>query len=207
MKLLAGYRNRPAAKRDAIYIALMGVAQLVSDIPEIQELDVNLLLADEHGVIAVDARISTKLTRVTGPERLAIRPYPKELEEEVTLQGRPLKLRPIRPEDEPQHREFFSRLDPEDVRFRFFRVLRTLQKSEFARLTQIDYDREMAFIATRRNAQSQPETVVVVRAIADPDNARAEFAIIVRSDLKGHGLGSPLNGGDHPVLPRSPHGA
>lgn len=191
-KLLAGYRNRPAANRDAIYRALMQVSQLIADIPEVQELDINPLLADERGVIAVDARIRVKQTIVKGPERLAIRPYPKELEEDVTLQERPLKLRPIRPEDEPQHREFFSRLDPEDVRFRFFRVLRTLRKSEFARLTQIDYDREMAFIATRRDAQGQPETLGVVRAIADPDNARAEFAIIVRSDLKGRGLGSLL---------------
>ena len=101
-------------------------------------------------------------------------------------------MRPIRPEDEPQHRAFAERLQPEDLRLRFFHVRRELPHSELARLTQIDYSREMAFIAVRSGPDGTPETLGVVRAVADPDNVDAEFAVIVRSDLKGHGLGQLL---------------
>lgn len=101
-------------------------------------------------------------------------------------------LRPIRPEDGEEHLRFFNALDPEDVRFRIFSRMRELRPSQLARLTQIDYDREMAFIAARRRADGAQETLGVARAIADPDNIKAEFAIIVRSDMKGHGLGMML---------------
>ncbi len=191
-KLLAGYRNIPAADRDAIYGALIKVSQLVADIAEIHELDINPLLADEDGVIALDARVRVEAGELPGPARLAIRPYPRELEESITFQDRPLTLRPIRPDDDQAHHELFSKLEPEDIRFRFFRTVRELPRSDYARYTQIDYDREMAFIATREETQGRFETLGVVRAIADPDNATAEFAIVVRSDLKGLGLGSIL---------------
>ena len=191
-RLLAGYRNRPPVDREAVYRTLLQASQLVTDIPEINELDINPVLADEHGVIALDARIHLVPSEATGPQRLAIRPYPRELEEPIDFHGRPVLLRPIRPEDEPAHREFFSRLNAEDVRYRFFHVIRELVHSDLARLTQIDYDREMAFIATAKNESDQPETLGVVRVVADPDNRQAEFAIIVRSDLKGKGLGARL---------------
>jgi len=191
-KLLAGYRDRPRADHGALYLALVKVAQLVADIPEIVELDVNPLLADERGVLALDARIAVAPARLRGAERLAIRPYPKELEERIDWEGRELLLRPIRPEDEAAHLAFLARLDPEDIRMRIFMSKRQIARSELARLTQIDYDREMAFIATARDAQGAPETLAVVRAAADPDNERAEFGIIVRSDLKGRGLGTAL---------------
>ena len=182
----------PAADLDAIHAVLVQVSQLVADISEIDELDINPLLADEHGVIALDARIRVEASELPGPARLAIRPYPRELEESVTFEGRPLMLRPIRPEDEPAHHDLFSKLKPEDIRFRFFDAVRELARSDYARYTQIDYDREMAFIAARKDVKGNPETLGVVRAIADPDNATAEFAIVVRSDLKGLGLGSIL---------------
>jgi acetyltransferase len=101
-------------------------------------------------------------------------------------------LRPIRPEDEPAHRRFLERLTPEDIRFRFFGQVRELPHTQLARFTQIDYEREMAFIATAPDAGGVAETLGVVRAMTDPDNVRAEFAIIVRSDLKGSGLGRAL---------------
>jgi acetyl-CoA synthetase (ADP-forming)/acetyltransferase len=125
---------------------------------------------------------------------MAIRPYPQALAETVDWQGAPLVLRPIRPEDAPAHVRFFAALDAQDVRLRFFSALRELPPAQLARLTQIDYDRAMAFIATRPGADGAPETLGVVRAVADPDNARAEFAIVVRSDLKGKGLGVILFG-------------
>jgi acetyltransferase len=191
-KLLAGYRNRPAADIDAICRTLIQVAQLVTDLAEVVELDINPLLADSRGVIALDARLKIKVAAGAGLERLAIRPYPQEWEQWITWQDAPLLLRPIKPEDGTQHVAFFDALDPEDVRYRMFIRQRELQPSQLARLTQIDYDREIAFIATRKNADDAWETLGVVRAVADPDNVMAEFAIIVRSDLKAHGLGRML---------------
>lgn len=192
-RLLAGYRNRPAADVEAICRTLIQVAHLVSDIPEIVELDMNPLLADGSGVLALDARVRVAVADTAiGVERLAIRPYPIELEQWISWQGQPLLLRPIKPEDGLAHIAFFNALDPEDVRYRMFIRMRELQPAQLARLTQIDYDRDMAFIATRKRADGQFETLGVVRAMADPDNEKAEFAIIVRSDLKGQGLGSLL---------------
>jgi acetyltransferase len=191
-KLLQGYRNRRPADIDAICSALIQVCHLIIDIPEIVEMDINPLLADAKGVVALDARINITRTDKRGIDRLAIRPYPAELEEWVDWQGERILIRPVKPEDAPQHVAFFNSLDPEDVRYRIFTRMRELQHSQLARLTQIDYDREMAFIATRVHESGESETLGVARAIADPDNNKAEFAIIVRSDLKGKGLGRIL---------------
>jgi len=191
-KLLAGYRDRPPADLDAVCRTLIQVSQLVTDMPEILELDINPLLVDEHGVIALDARIRIAPREPADRDRLAIRPYPQELEAHITWQGQPLLLRPIRPEDGAQHVTFFNALDPEDVRFRMFIRTRELQAAQLARLTQIDYDREMAFIAVRKKDDGVWETLGVARAVSDPDNITTEFAIIVRSDLKGQGLGRIL---------------
>ena len=188
-RLLDGYRDRPPIDHAALSETLVRICQLVVDLSEIREIDVNPLLADERGVVALDARI-----RIGPPgERvpLAIRPYPAELEEKLTLPGREVvTARPIRPEDEPAHRAFFERLDRDDVYFRFFNMVREMPHSQLARYTQIDYDREMAFIAYRSGTPD--ETLGVVRAVTDPDNERAEFAVIVRSDFKGKGLGKAL---------------
>ena len=190
-RLLAGYRNRPAANMDAVLATLVQVARMVADIPEIVELDLNPLLADSRGAVVLDARMRLALADRSGStlDRLAIRPYPRELEETIAWQGAPLLLRPIRPEDGPAHLAFFDALTPDDVRYRMFVRVRELQPSQLARFTQIDYDREMAFIATRPNAQGLAETLAVGRVVADPDNITAEFAVTVRSDLKGMGLG------------------
>ncbi|MDK6077734.1 GNAT family N-acetyltransferase [Massilia varians] len=190
-RLLAGYRNRPAANMDAVLATLVQVSRMVADIPEIVELDLNPLLADSRGAVVLDARMRLALADRSGStlDRLAIRPYPRELEETIAWQGAPLLLRPIRPEDGPAHLAFFDALTPDDVRYRMFVRVRELQPSQLARFTQIDYDREMAFIATRPNAQGLAETLAVGRVVADPDNITAEFAVTVRSDLKGMGLG------------------
>jgi acetyltransferase len=190
-RLLAGYRNRPAANLDAVLAVLIQVSRLISDIPEIVELDINPLVVDSRGAIVLDARMRLALADRSGStlDRLAIRPYPRELEETIEWQGAPLLLRPIRPEDGPAHLAFFDALTPDDVRYRMFVRIRELQPSQLARFTQIDYDREMAFIATRKNADGVFETLAVARVVADPDNTSAEFAVTVRSDLKGMGLG------------------
>ncbi len=190
--LLEGYRGRPAADHDAIARALVGVSQLLIDLPEVIELDVNPLLADPDGVLALDARVRVAASAATGSSRLAIRPYPTELEEECVLPpDRRVLLRPIRPEDEPQHLELFRSLTPEDVRFRFFHHVRELPHTELARYTQIDYDREMAFVAIDLSDVDRRE-LGVIRAIQSPSNREAEFAVVVRSDVAGHGVGRRL---------------
>jgi acetyltransferase len=193
-KLLEGYRDTPAADLDAICLTLIKVAQLMIDLPEIVELDINPLFAGPEGVLALDARISVAPATCTGPERLAIRPYPQDLEEHFKLKdGRDVLLRPIRPEDEIAHYTFLDKLEPQDIYYRFFGVVSSrMSHREMARLTQIDYDREMAFIATARGERGEPETLGVVRTLTDPDNTVAEYAIIARSDLKGQGLGRKL---------------
>jgi len=171
---------------------LIALSQMLADLPELAELDINPLLADAHGVIALDARLRVTRAPGAGSERFAIQPYPAELAESLEWQGRTLLLRPIRPEDEASHRAFVEQLAPDDLRLRFFSVRRSLPRSELARLVQIDYAREMAFIAERLGPDGHPETIGTVRAISDPDNVEAEFAIVVRSDLKGGGLGRLL---------------
>jgi len=191
--LLAGYRNRKPADLEEVSRVLIQVAHLAAELPEVAELDINPLLADHHGVIALDARVKIQATSLRHPhDRLAIRPYPQELEENIEWMNETLMLRPIRPEDTEEHVHFFHSLDPIDVRMRMFVHVRELQGSQLARLTQIDYDREMAFIAVRKRDDGSDETLGVVRGIADPDNEAAEFAIIIRSDLKGMGLGHIL---------------
>lgn len=190
-KLLAGYRDHPPVKPDAVELTLVQLAQLAADIGEIAELDVNPLLASAHGVVALDARIRVSRDAPGGAEHFAIRPYPRELEETIEIDGRRVLLRPIRPEDLPAHEAFVARLTPEDLRTRFMSAVR-LSRTAIARFTQIDYEREMAFIATAPGPDGTPETLGVARAHADPDNEKAEFAIVVRSDLKGRGLGHAL---------------
>jgi acetyltransferase len=121
-----------------------------------------------------------------------IRPYPCELEQQVEHRGRGLLLRPIRPEDDLQHRRFLARVTAQDLYTRFFTGVRELPDHDLTHLTHIDYDREMAFIATESDGAGGHETLAVARACADADNGAAEFAVLVRSDLKGQGLGTLL---------------
>ena len=193
-KLLAGYRDHPAVQLDAICDVLIAVSQMLADLPQLAELDINPLWADDQGVIALDARLRVSRSPCAGAERFAILPYPAELAETMVWQGRSLVLRPIRPEDEAQHRAFVEHLTPEDLRLRFFSSRRELPRSELARLVQIDYAREMALVALVVRPDGTTDIIGVVRAVADPDNVEAEFAIIVRSDMKGQGLGHLLLG-------------
>jgi acetyltransferase len=187
-RLLHGWRDVPPVQMDAVLDTLVAVSQLMAEVPEIAELDINPLLADARGVIALDARLRVSAQQPGGAAHFAIRPYPAELVEHWDWQGQTLTVRPIRPEDEARHLAFLERLDPEDVRLRVFYSRRSIERSELARLTQIDYEREMAFIAV----DAEGQTLGVVRAVADPDNIEAEFGIVVRSDLKGGGLGERL---------------
>jgi acetyltransferase len=193
-RLLQGFGDFPPANIDALCLTLIKVSQMVVELPEIAALEINPLLIDENGVSALDAQILIAPATDASERRLAIRPYPKELEEEFRLpNGRTVVLRPIRPEDEPAHHDFIAQCTPDDLRLRFFHLVRRLPHSEMARLTQIDYDREMAFVAVAQKQEGGgTETLGVVRTFTDLHNDKAEYAILVRSDLKGQGLGWKL---------------
>jgi acetyltransferase len=194
-RMLKAYRNLPAADENAIALTLVKVAQLAADLPEIRELDLNPVLADESGVIAVDARIrvasADKSGRgLQGHPRFAIRPYPKEWERHISLRdGAAVFVRPVRPEDEPLYPAFFARVTEQDLRLRFFAPVRTFTHIFIARFTQLDYARAMAFIALE---EASGEMLGVVRLHADANYDSGEYAILVRSDLKGCGLGWQL---------------
>ncbi|WP_088278695.1 bifunctional acetate--CoA ligase family protein/GNAT family N-acetyltransferase [Ideonella sp. A 288] len=191
-RLLAAYRDTPAADAAALTRVLLAVSQLLADLPELAELDINPLLVDERGAVALDARIRLSAARPSGAAHFAIQPYPAHEVEPLSWQGRALTLRPIRPEDEAQHLEFLAHLAPEDIRMRVFYSRRSIERTELARLTQVDYAREVAFVAVEQGADGQEKTLGVARAVIDPDNIEAEFGIIVRSELKGAGLGERL---------------
>lgn len=191
-RLLAGWRDTPAVDEASVYQVLVALSQLIAEIPEIAELDINPLIVNFEGAVALDARIRLSAQGPAGAKNFAIRPYPADLEEQVEWQGRQVCLRPIRPEDEALHTEFLQALSPEDIRMRVFYSKRTMERSELARLVQIDYAREMAFVAVAAGADGHPQTLGVARALSDPDNVEAEFGVIVRSELKGGGLGQIL---------------
>lgn len=193
-RILKSYRDVPAADEGAVALLLVKLAQMAADLPEIRELDINPLLADKDGVIAADAQVSiaplSDAIRGSGHYRFAIRPYPKEWERHTTLRdGKHIFVRPVRPEDEHLYPEFFSHVSQEDVRLRFFSAMKELTHPFIARLTQLDYARAMAFIAIE---ETTGKMLGVVRLHTDADFASAEYAVLVRSDLKGIGLGSLL---------------
>jgi acetyltransferase len=195
-RLLHGYRNVPPVRVTDVALTLVKLAQLAADIPELRELDINPLLADENGVVALDARIavepvpqSFKLTGAGNP-RLAVRPYPKQWEQRIALaDGAQLFMRPLRPEDEPQVRDLLERISAEDLRLRFFASIKEFSHAFLARLVQLDYARAIAFVAID---EVSGEFLGVVRIHADSNYEKAEYAVMVRSDLKGRGIGWKL---------------
>jgi acetyltransferase len=192
-KLLAGYRDRPPADVAAIARTLVRLSELLVDLPELVELDINPLLAGPDGVLALDARIVVRPLDPARSRVLAIQPYPAGLEHCVEIDGgKRLIVRPIRPEDEPRLVEMVERSSPEDVRLRFLGALKEFPHLMAARLSQIDYDREMALVAIDPEEPTRGEIVGVSRIVADPENDKAEYAVMVRSDLKGRGLGFQL---------------
>lgn len=204
-RLLGGYREVPPVDMAALEGVLLAVSRMACELDGIAELDINPLLMTASGAIALDARIVIRRAGQDAQDRLAILPYPSELVRSVAWQGETLWLRPVRPDDEEAYRAFLAALTPEDMHTRYFCMMRNPPHSQLARMTQIDYAREMCFVIERPAQDGRAaELLGECRTIADPDNQCAEFAVCVRSDCKGHGLGSIML--DAMVAYRRAHG-
>ncbi len=182
-RLMAAYRDVPAADRTAVIRSLNALAALATDVPDIAELDINPLLVDAGGVIAVDGRIA--LSGEARASRAVIRPAPMEWSADLeTRSGIHLHVRPVLPTDESALATFFEHVSPEDLRFRFLTGLRTVGRDRLAAMCQIDYRRTINFLAFI------PDGTLVATAMlaADPDRVRAELAVSVRSDFKERGI-------------------
>jgi acetyltransferase len=193
-RLLRAYRDVPAVKQDAVAMVLVQLAQMAADIPEIRELDINPLLADEAGVLAVDARVAVGAAQRkfagAGPVNFAVRPYPSQWQRHLEVKdGWRVFVRPIRPEDEPLIHAFLRTVSAQDLRLRFFAPMKEFSHEFIARLTQLDYARAMAFVAFD---EATRELLGVVRIHSDSIYETGEYAILLRSDLKGRGLGWAL---------------
>ena len=191
-RLLPAYRDVPAVPPDVVPLTLVKLSQMAADCPEIHELDINPLLADSQGVLALDARVAIrKPARLfAGRTRFAVRPYPTEWERELCVKdGWRVAVRPIRPEDEPAIVKLLQSVSAEDVRLRFFHSVKEFSHQFVARLTQLDYARAMAFAALD---PATGDILGVVRLHSDSRYETAEYAILLRSDLKGKGLGWAL---------------
>ena len=193
-RLLGAYRDVPATKPDAVALVLVKLAQMAADIPQIRELDINPLLADQSGVLAVDGRVAVgpaqRKFAGLGPSNFAVRPYPSQWQRHLVIRdGWRVLARPIRPEDEPLIHEFLKHVTSNDLRLRFFAPMKEFTHQFIARLTQLDYARAMAFVAFDEDTG---ELVGVVRLHSDSIYQSGEYAILLRSDLKGRGLGWAL---------------
>jgi acetyltransferase len=178
---------------DIIAMTLIKVSQMIIDLGEITSLDINPLWASAKGVLVLDAQV--RIAKITEPttSRLAIHPYPKALEQTIQApDGRSFLVRPILPEDAPPLQAMVRRMPKEDRRLRFFQPIQELSPEMVARLTQLDYDREMALVVTGPGVAGQADIWGVVRIHADPDLEKAEYAIAVDRTMTGLGLGTRL---------------
>ena len=188
--LLKGFRDRPAADINGVVNVLMQLSRIVATHAEIVEIDINPLLCDADGVIAVDGRLRVRKSDRPAQARLAIGPYPQALESELrTPDGRVFAVRPIRPEDEPALCRFAETVDARDLWHSAFALLREPSHRTAARLSQIDYDREMTMLAWEGD-----RIAGLARATSDPDRDEAEAAVIIRADLRERGLATLLLG-------------
>lgn len=186
---LHAMRGQAAIDESALAELLVRVSQLVIDTPEIMTLDIDPIFATDKKVVVASARI---VLRPTGEARppLVISPYPSELTSHYTAHGQNFLLRPVRPEDADAHAAMLARFSPEDMRFRFFSPLRQLPIEQIVRLTDIDYTREMAIIATH---EASGQTAGVARLVRnDTDGKTAEFAVAIDPAFKKYGLGTIL---------------
>jgi acetyltransferase len=191
-RLLKGYRNMPKADMEKLAEMLMRLSQLVTDFPEIAELDINPLFISKGLPLAGDARMVVEASPVPAPRHLIIAPYPNQFVNDWMLEdGTPVKIRPMKPEDEPLVADFLAACSEETIYFRYFRRIKKWTHDMLIRFTQNDYDRELGLMAV--GAPPGPEVMMGVSRLATtPDRQDAEFALIVADPWHGKGLGSKL---------------
>ena len=192
-KYIDQFRNLPPANKQALIDVLLNISEMVSELPEILELDINPLIVDAHGAIAVDARIKAQTShQLSRYAHMAIHPYPHELTQHyLAANGANVTIRPIRPEDAKMETDFVNRLSEKTKYFRFHQGLQELTPEMLVRFTQIDYDREMAFVALTEDS-NMPNELGVGRYSVNPDGHSVEFAIVVADDCQRLGIGSKL---------------
>ena len=171
---------------------LIRLSQLVTDFPEIAELDINPLILVEDQAYAVDARVSLQPSEKPSPLHLVISPYPNQYEKTITTKGGiDIFTRPIKPEDAPLLEDLFRGLSKQSIYFRFFGPMKRLSPKMLAYFTQIDYDRDMALVALDRAAEGE-RMLGVARLMGDPDGVKAELAVLVGDPWQGKGVGAAL---------------
>ncbi len=191
-QVLRGFHNIPPANVDQLAEILVRVSQLVTDFPEIVELDINPLLLINGRFVGVDARMVVRPATLPAPRHLIIAPYPNQFESDWMMRdGTPVLLRPMRPEDEPLVSDFLGKCSEETIYFRYFRLIKRWTHEMLIRFTQNDYDREIGLMAITQ--PPGPEVMLgVSRLVMTVDRASAEFAVIVADPWQGKGLGQKL---------------
>jgi acetyltransferase len=196
-ELLKGFRGSPPANMKRLEEVMVKFSEMLVDLPQIKEIDINPLVVDNEDAVALDARVvidrSLVYEELPPHGHLIISPYPKKYEQDWTLKdGRPVLLRPIKPEDEPLENELWKTFSEETQRFRFFSPMRSWSHATLVKYTNIDYDREIAIIA-ELTEHGEKKMIGVVRMIMEPpDFKTAEVAIVVGDPWQGLGLGSRL---------------
>ncbi len=193
-RMLGEFRNMPPADVDALIDVLLRVSAMVCELPWIKEMDINPLILDDRGAVAVDARFRVDFPRAsTDPyHHMAIHPYPASLQVNIQLSdGSDVTIRPIRPEDTVIVQNFVRGLSEETRYFRFMRSLHELTPEMLVRFTQIDYDQEMALIAVTEH-DSEEEELGVARYITNVDRRSCEFALVVSDRWQRRGIGHRL---------------
>lgn len=194
-QLLGESHERPPVNMEALEEILLNISEMVCELPWLQELDINPLIIDENGAIAADARIAIDYATPTGDRysHMAIHPYPTQLIQDWEQpDGRVVTIRPIRPEDAGMEQEFVKSMSDESKYYRFMDTLRELTQSMLIRFTQVDYDREMALIATLPDEHGKEIQIGVARYVTNPDGETVEFALAVTDEWQKHGVGRKL---------------
>ncbi len=193
-KLLDAYRDLPPVNREDLVQALIRVSEIVCELPQIVEMDINPLVADSNGVIALDCRIvvAHRAPSLVPYSHMAIQPYPTHLVTQLQLaDGTNITIRPIRPEDADIEQSFVRKLSPQSKYFRFMQTLNELTPEMLVRFTQLDYNRELALIAVMEKAGIEVE-LGVARYVMNPDGKSCEFALVVADEWQHRGIGSQL---------------
>ncbi|HEX3035362.1 MAG TPA: bifunctional acetate--CoA ligase family protein/GNAT family N-acetyltransferase [Thermodesulfobacteriota bacterium] len=191
-KLLSGFRNRPPVNLEYLEEILVRLSHLVTDFPEIREIDINPLFINESAAFALDVRVIVKPTKVKSPEHMVLSPYPRRYETHWKLgDGTPVLLRPIKPEDENMMIELYNTFSMRTIQFRFFHALKSMTHEQIIRYTQIDYDRDMAIVAVEERSEGD-RILGVGRTTYYPNLDASEFAVVVGDPWQGKGLGTKL---------------